>query len=437
MARKLKDEYAEHDGHLVCGDATVRALPIVQHVDDDDMWWPTHMAPDECYEPEKPEPGSLEWTMDVEKGRYTASSVLHDEGSPFAYGTHPVGQKWSIASSSPELLGGVENRVFPGLVDAQAACQAIEDEIIAKAAKAKPAPVIRWKMLTTEGKSPFAKDHGGITVSYPLPSTNGPGEWKNVPLLGCYACSLDDDGEARLCAGGRPAFGIVLAKLECEDRNDRRTDFGHVKRYNRVRILEIVPWSDCPSEDWKAVAKKACPELFEDKGITPPERVPDGYEWTGEWREPVEGEDDAWIQRDRLGCLARWDTGHFPQAVPDKRRYILRKLPEIAPPADGKWQETHRWDGGEKRLPKDGEAYINDYTCPKYKALIASYDFVEGKAYILIPLTTEELQARDDEAVLSEARKYIHDHCLDGDTWPQHWLAGFHKHMQELARKGK
>ncbi len=95
---------------------------------------PASFAPKE----EKAKKGSLEWARD-EETRHVAASVLNDEGSPFWYRIHDM-PRWSIGSSSNELLGENRNPIYPSLDVAKAACQAIEDGIVAEAAKQEIAP---------------------------------------------------------------------------------------------------------------------------------------------------------------------------------------------------------------------------------------------------------------------------------------------------------
>ena len=362
---------------------------------------------------EKAKPGSLEWKLSGENGGYGAISVLNDEGTMFWYRIDPVGEKRTITASSPELLAGVKNRVWPSLSDAQAACQAIEDGIIAEAAKPKsrlkewlevyyPRPVsdvpedqaVQACLLKFKGVRPEVLKEYGLRKSNPGGSIVGDD--------GGFRFSSD---ECSLC---------VVHRNSCKKCELETHGHGHCMGANS------------PYEAWRRtgdpepmisalqsiLAKQAKP------GIAPPERVPDGYEWPGEKRPPMDGE---WYI-DSMSYNAV--LSHFDGI--EACRYILRKI-EIAPPADGPWSKTCRWDGKEERYPKRGESYTNSGV--GWHVAKAGIDFDSIKCFILIPLTTAEVQARDAEALQRDAEKWW-DECGGMTPNPIDHLTGFYKYMQ-------
>lgn len=346
MSRKLRDGYRQTGflaDHPLFGNMET-VLKVVMRTDGTNDWWPLHMTPDSCYEPE------------------------------------PV--------APPEA--------------------------------AKPEPIIRWKMLTKEGQSPFAFENGGTTLSYSLPVDGKPGDWLDVPGKGCFVAEASSTANAsdNLCAGGPPKHDTILVKMECQDL--RETWEAGLDCYNRVRILEVVPWEDCPSEEWKRVAKQACPELFaQPEEVKPPKLVPAGHEWTGEFRPCMGGEQHT------CGDCNTLHNGHDANEIP---RYILRKLPEPTPPEPGEWSKTCRWDGGEKRRFEADEWFVGGtHYDTAIRALSGPSD---SNFHILIPLTPEELEAKRAEGVRERALAYRRSH---GVVLTEDALVDFHN--LEAARE--
>jgi len=102
----------------------------------------------------------------------------------------------------------------------------------------------------------------------------------------------------------------------------------------------------CGTDGRAWFAHEAPDEVYEPE-ITPPERVPEGHEWTGELRPPG---GDPYIQRKSLSAEPEWgklgqgdvswaDGGYYEDFCKGPR-YILRKLPAIPAVPDGAWQTS-------------------------------------------------------------------------------------------------
>ncbi len=97
-----------------------------------------------------------------------------------------------------------------------------------------------------------------------------------------------------------------------------------------------------------------------------------------------------------------WQHTGDPEPMIAALESILAKAAkkEIAPPADGKWQETHRWVGVRRPfLPRE---WIIGEGANSGEAVYTTYDSHLAR-YILRPLTPRELQARDDSFVIEHA----------------------------------
>lgn len=71
----------------------------------------------------------------------------------------------------------------------------------------KPEKQYAFKLLTLDGKSPFAKDHGGKTLTYPVD------EWVDGGELGVFVAN----GWSPLQAGGVGTKNHLIALMECAD----------------------------------------------------------------------------------------------------------------------------------------------------------------------------------------------------------------------------
>ncbi len=141
-------------------------------------------------------------------------------------------------------------------------------------------------------------------------------------------------------------------------------------------------------------------------------------------------------------CRRRDSTNHYgvfcktgnPEPMISALQAVVEaeaKPKVIEPPEDGPWQETHRWDGKPKRVPKNGEPRIHG--CGR--AIRASADYTWLKYYMLIPLTEAELSERKDKALRERAAKAADDgaDASPGTQDVADVMVAFHK--QEQARK--
>lgn len=103
----------------------------------------------------------------------------------------------------------------------------------------------------------------------------------------------------------------------------------------------------------------------------PTNDIPDGWEWTGEFRRAKEGEYYLYCGK----AIGPVSCCYIPEY------YILRPI-QPAPPDMSKFPN---YILGEYRLPKTGEYYYNPRQIPKFQIMKATVDHMEKKGYIMVP----------------------------------------------------